>query len=126
MLRVDSFSFYASVFCREKALHATSDAGLVEAVEWIAANQKEDNNRELPKDSTEAVKTASGSETVDEQTEADSSNVMKSQAASYVCDVYVLKIYNYFDHTVRSIFSLHKRADLLRSSPLPICLGSRL
>lgn len=80
---------------REKALRETGETGLIEAVEWIEAHQKESDTN-LPKTAQPQSPEEESSivEFAEEEEPSKPSSTEVAQAMSFKCDVYAcLKIF---------------------------------
>lgn len=80
----------------EKALRETGEAGLIEAVEWIAAHQKDDDiNPAKPIEPQFPEEESSIIEFAEEEEPSKPSSTEAQQAMSFKCDVYAcLKIFH--------------------------------
>lgn len=75
--------------CREKALRETGETGLIEAVEWIADHQKNnDTNTPKPTQIQLPEEERSIVELAEEEEPSKSSSVEAPQSMSFKCDVY--------------------------------------
>lgn len=80
----------------EKALRETGETGLIEAVEWIAAHQKDsDTNPPKPAQTQLPEEESSIVEFAEEEEPSKPSSTEVPQAMSFKCDVYAyLKIFS--------------------------------